>query len=440
MIGPQVHVFDAWRNFRQRGAAAVPMVIIVFLISGIVLFYTNRNLIFEQRTSANHYRATQAFEAAEAGLEWALVNLGKEVSVDAACLAGAGGSFKNRYLDNTTSPITVKSNVEGLPVVACSINESTGVFSCSCAAAGATAALTTASAGSYFSIAFHDIPGSTASIIGIEVKGCTRSSSSSPDARCVTGGTGASDGYSVVSSKIALVGALGSSPVGAITTKSGLTLQGSAAALGVFNADPATSGITVHTGGTVEIDKMRLVTVPGSDPTLSIIQNDTTLSSLTADKFFESFFDMSKADYKANMATVVDCASKKCGTQVEAAYAAGARIIWVEGDFDDSVQVGSVSGTAPNQTFDPVVLVVNGSSSMGGNSSVVGLYYSVGEMDVLGGANFILRGSAVSESSFKAGNGTPDFIYEPMVSTILTNTVGNFVRIPGTWIDRAWGQ
>ena len=59
----------------QRGAAALIVVMLLFFIISLVAAYAGRNLIFEQRTSTNQYRATQAFEAAEAGLEWALAML-----------------------------------------------------------------------------------------------------------------------------------------------------------------------------------------------------------------------------------------------------------------------------------------------------------------------------------------------------------------------------
>ena len=59
----------------QRGAAALVVVMMLFFIMSLVAAYASRNLIFEQRTSANNYRSTQAFEAAEAGLEWAIAML-----------------------------------------------------------------------------------------------------------------------------------------------------------------------------------------------------------------------------------------------------------------------------------------------------------------------------------------------------------------------------
>jgi Tfp pilus assembly protein PilX len=51
--------------------ATVPVVLLLLLGLGILGLYANRGLVFEQRTAANQARSTQAFEVAEAGLEWA---------------------------------------------------------------------------------------------------------------------------------------------------------------------------------------------------------------------------------------------------------------------------------------------------------------------------------------------------------------------------------
>ena len=88
----------------QRGAAALIVVLLLFFVISLVAAYAGRNLIFEQRTSTNQYRATQAFEAAEAGLEWAvaMLNGGR---VTAECIPPSPvdvtqPSFRQRYLDD----------------------------------------------------------------------------------------------------------------------------------------------------------------------------------------------------------------------------------------------------------------------------------------------------------------------------------------------------
>ena len=61
-----------------RGVAALTVVMVLFFIMALVAAYTNRNLVFEQRISANSYRLARAADAAEAGLDWtvALLNGG----------------------------------------------------------------------------------------------------------------------------------------------------------------------------------------------------------------------------------------------------------------------------------------------------------------------------------------------------------------------------
>ena len=97
---------------RQRGAATLIVVMILFFVVSLVAAYASRNMIFEQKTSANQYRSTQAFEAAEAGLEWALTMLnGGRLEADCSPASPAlatppapatpptKASFRQRYLN-----------------------------------------------------------------------------------------------------------------------------------------------------------------------------------------------------------------------------------------------------------------------------------------------------------------------------------------------------
>ena len=65
-----------------RGMAALTVVMILFFVMALVAAYTNRNLLFEQRISANSYRSNRALEAADAGVEWtvAMLNAGRIIA------------------------------------------------------------------------------------------------------------------------------------------------------------------------------------------------------------------------------------------------------------------------------------------------------------------------------------------------------------------------
>lgn len=86
---------------RQRGVTTLIIVSVLFFILALVAAYTNRNMIFEQRTAGNQFRSTLAFEAVEAGVEWTLsmLNNGR---IDDDCLSSGDAaqlSFRQRYLN-----------------------------------------------------------------------------------------------------------------------------------------------------------------------------------------------------------------------------------------------------------------------------------------------------------------------------------------------------
>lgn len=402
---------------------------VLFFIMGLVFFYANRGLVFEQRSSANQYRYTQAFETAEAGLEWALVQLNSDRFVDDACAPITGSptststKFRNRFLafDDTTGVISPS----GLRA-ACVISGS-GLPTCSCPTSG-NPVLT--EVGQAFMVEFLAVPGGQAGSIQVTAHGCTSTGVAAKDPRCLTGGSGASDGYARVTVALGLLPALGSAPAATITAKGGVAMKGTGAAVGVFNPDPAVNGITIDSGGAVDTSKARLATVPGSSPQSSVIQNDPALNGVTGDVLFSSYFNMTKADFK-NLATVLPCTA--CTkTELLAAYDQGARIIWVEGSLDvtGNTTIGGV--TAPDS---PVVIVVTGNGTFGGTSEMAGLLYVMGDWAYTGGGSGFIRGAAVTEGNMDATNGSPDFYYDGSALRKLALTEGRFGRIAGSWRD-----
>src|SRR5450432_1242918 len=126
----------------QRGAASLIVTMLLVFAMLIVVAYANRNVAVEARASANQYRSTQAFEAAEAGLEWVLAKLNEGTPIGDDCLPSsdpAAASFRDRQLrlgsagfvaatwDNAGTPA---------PLQAACVRTDTG-WSCSCPSTGA---------------------------------------------------------------------------------------------------------------------------------------------------------------------------------------------------------------------------------------------------------------------------------------------------------------
>ncbi|MDB5816523.1 MAG: pilX, partial [Rhizobacter sp.] len=92
----------------QRGVAALGIVLVMLTIMSLTMFYLNRGLLVEIKSTADHRRAAAAFEAAEAGLEWATALLDDPRLRNGLCEpdVGAGLSFRDRLLPLSIQPWT----------------------------------------------------------------------------------------------------------------------------------------------------------------------------------------------------------------------------------------------------------------------------------------------------------------------------------------------
>jgi hypothetical protein len=406
---------------QQRGLAATGAALLLFFAMGIIIAFTNRSLIFEQRTSANQYRYTKAFEAAEAGLEWAIANINNASKIDNACVANAGGVFfKARFTPLVNAYVTPNAAV----TPACVISGGTYTCTCDAAASGAPNG-----SGPAFKVTFTPFP-TQPGVVRVTVDGCTSS-----EGLCNPAAGGTPDGYAKVTALLGVLPALSTIPASTITAKSNVNWQGAGSGVGVVNTDPTTNGITINAGGSILPGNARITTIPGSPPLSSVIENDQSLATIGAESMFVTFFGMTKADFKA-LALNVTCPTN-CTNTLDAAVASfgsSTPIIWVEGPMN--IQ----SGTPIGSTANPVLLVINGDIEFGGNVQVTGLVYATSTTgtppvwNITGGGSQFLRGAAVSEGSF-IGNGTPDYYFDASVLTALTTVPGAFTKIPGSWKD-----
>ena len=413
-----------------RGVATVPLVLMLLLGLGIMGLYANRGLVFEQRTAANQARSTQAFEVAEAGLEWVASMLNGVVPVNADCQEDAGGrqNFRDRYLsfDSTTGLISPRADSEnpGSPLRAACVFTSAGLR-CSCPGSGFPT-FASGDVGENFLVTFEAPAPQRPGVVRVNVTGCTSTGVDAKDPACLPGGTGRADARARVTALYALLPVLGAAPAAPVTLAGDVTWQGSGAAVGIFNTDAATQGITIRAGGSVDAGKARITSMPGTPAARSIVANDSTLSAVSADRLFTSFFGMAKDSWRQT-ATVINCAAN-CVPAVESAVAAGAQAIWVEGDLE--IQGNASIGSADR----PVAIVVNGSMLMRGSATIAGVVYA-STWDNSGSGSALLRGAGVSEGGFTA-NGSADFYFDPVVLRRLTSGgAGTFTRLPGSWRD-----
>jgi Tfp pilus assembly protein PilX len=462
----------------QRGIGALVVVLVLFFILAMVALYTSRNLIFEQKTSANIYRSTQAFEAAEAGLEWAIAMLNGG-RIDNVCVRPEDPvdttltTFRDRHLEvNANGVVSTRTWLDAGVATAlqpsCVFTANAWQCSCQSDAAPVFAVPAGTSPTPTFRITFENMPGQPG-LVRTRSQGC--SSFGTP---CIAGAAGRSDAIAEVDAVLGLAPSLTQTPAAALTVRGTLTAGD---ALVVTNTDRATNGVTINSGGAVpNAPPLVLSTLPGN-PT-SMVASDASLSGLASvgglsrgEMMFLATFGMPPVAYRTQPAVVrVKCAIP-CNDQLQtAANQYPGRVIWIDPDpvanpggdlvLDSSraVTLGSVAlpVVAPVIPPDtpPIILVVSGDINFGAASNVTinGIVYSRGSAwTVANGAVATINGAFVAEGVVDADPaldggfriiGAPSIEFDRSIVDHLSSAkvrrnmdFGSFVRVPGSWRD-----
>ncbi len=440
---------------RQHGAAALVVTLLMLFGVTLVAFFANRSMLFEQRTSANQYRSTRAFEAAEAGLEWAIARLNDDKKMVAAPSCSTTGvlaqSFGDRYLELTAGGFTSLSATRGLNTnlrSGCSISATTGATTCSCPSAVAGLALGTAT-DARFTVELIAVAGDPFSV-RIFSYGCTNQGG-----YCEPSSTATPDAVAVVSAAYKMKPAFPNAPGAGLVTGSSAVTSGS---LNVHNTDVLSNGITINSGSTVELGGgTSVTTLPGTPPRASVLDNDSSLAELTAadgtgDIFFASFFGETMAEYKNNPKTYLitsgSCAGNdrcatctpgtSCGAAVSAAIDKGYGKFWTDADASwtsANLPGDGTLGTAAK----PIMIASSASLEIKGSITAYGMLYAATggaeTWDYEGSGTGKVFGAFISRGSFlKGGSGNLDLIYD--ANTFKPATMrGLMVRVPGSWRD-----
>lgn len=418
---------------RQRGAAALVVTMVLFFAMLLIAAFANRGLVFEQRASANQYRATQAFEAAEAGLEWALAQLNNAQPLGADCRASADAAalpLRERLLRyNATaavhSPLTWNNGGAAAPLQPACVRSDAG-WQCSCPAAGhpnlAAPAAAAGAAQPAFTVQLSASgqPG----VLRLSAVGCT-----SLAGACQPGAAGgaAPDATARVQVALALVPGLATLPTAPLTLKDGLAAG--AVALGLHNPDAATGGVVLLAGGAADAPQARITTAPGASPVSALVQGDERLHARSADSLFASFFGIDKSTWRGQSAVRrIGCGGVDCGAALAAALASGHRLLWVDGDLS---LAGPLTLGSPDR---PVLIVASGAARLHGALALHGVVYAgaLAWNDAPNGG--FVRGALVSESGY-GGDAAVDLFYDTAVLERLRGDSGSFTRVPGSWRD-----
>ena len=433
----------------QRGAATLVVVLVLLFGVTVMAFFANRSFIFEQRTSANQYRSTKAFELAEAGVEWAVgkLNEGLPLATAPGCatttVAGAL-SFRDRFVNprpaNPPANPTGFLNVNAAAFPGCRF-DSAGVANCDCPIAGQANLGTANPEQPRFGVSFVPVGGDPAAV-EIIARGCTNGNTCDPTALAAAG----SDATAIVRVLVKIVPTITTGPAAALTTGAATVTGGN---LNVINTHVPSNGITIHAGTTVSTGTgTNVTTIFGTPPRASVLDNDSTLNALSAlgeDAFFSGFFGETLTHYSTKNPDVYKpaCASvNACAAAIVAYINTGVQYprIYIPGDVtftNGTPGLGASLGTAAN----PVTLVSGGNVELGSNLVAYGMFYaatgSSNDWDYAGSGTATVVGAFVTRGNFNKGAGTLNLVYDPSLWGAAGAPKGRLVRVPGSWRDKS---
>lgn len=410
---------------RQRGAAAL---LTVLLLSGLALLaslYAHRALLAETRGVEVQRRSAQAQAAAESGLSWALAQLNAG-RADAACRPGSAAAdeaLRDRLVDvSTTGRLAPRLDANGAPLRAGCALEADGGWRCRCSGEGAPA-----SDADVERIAF-DVrveAGPSNGLLRLVSRGCLG---------C---GDGDLDAQAQVQQLLALVPALAGLPAAPLTARGALRLDPLAPRLSSRERDA--QGLLLHAGGLVEAPALQGPQRGGDTrshdapdtalPASLVADQDATLLALPPGRFLHRYLGLEPSDLSRAPAVRSLRCDGDCAAGLRAAVAAGARLLWVEGDL--LLPSGLVLGSADA----PVLLAVQGQARLGAGVALHGLLAVAAlHWQARSGGDFI-RGAVLVDGDCCEGSGAPAIERDATLLRRLAWQAGRYVPVPGGWRD-----
>jgi hypothetical protein len=417
----------------SRGSGTLALLLVMLLASTMMLLYLNRALIFEQRAAALQWRATQAFEAAEAGRHWALALLNHDRAIDASCapvsIGNAGGmprSLRERLLDRDASSNGWRPSAMQ---PACALGTDTSL---ACACPAGAAARPPLPSGSVEAAVFSVVlrAGPQAGGYLLETHGCVGIRASQQTA---CDDPSHADAHALVRVALATLPGAPAGTSATLVAAGGVTLAG---AVSVINSNAEHGGLAVDSGGAVQTDAaVRLLGPPGSanGAFAPIITGNPRWAGGSADAVFSAHFGNSRSRHASLPSlTRPDCSAGCNAAVVDTALAGGARALWIAGDLDASAAAVSW-GSAER----PILLIVQGRITLSGPAQLHGLLYTRELVWTnLDSAAGLLRGAVVSESSV-ALNGAMTLRYDAEILARSAQAGAVYAAVPGSWRDFA---
>ncbi len=360
---------------KKRGAATLLFTVVLLTLSTLVVLFATNFAVMQGKITANLNRNLQAFEAAEAGLEFG-INYLKVNS--AAILANPVGGFIQPFSNASTTNVVLVNN-------------------------------------SRFTIAYTNPVASNYTRISITSTGSSDDGTSTR----------------VIRQEVGYGSVVANPPAVPLTSMSAVSLGGNSTVRNTISNTTIMAGQAVTISGSGQTVLGSGVSSTSGNILADIQQNAASLQSISQVDFFTTYFGVTMAGVKSNISNYYNNSSDTNYSSTLNGMTGTS--IWIDQTGGTAKINGNVTiGTADN----PVLLIVNGNLDIMGDVVIYGFIFVLGETttDLLGSVT--LYGSMAAQSNINL-TGKFNLNYDPTTLTNLRNqnALRYYAKVPGTWRD-----
>lgn len=360
---------------RQSGAATLILSVVLLTVSSLIIIYAANYGQMLDRMVSNINRQKQAYEAAQAGLEFGINYLNRYSST---IVNNASGGYIPTYSDSNTTNIAFNNN-------------------------------------SRFTVSYTNPTAYNYTIIKVNSVGTS------------------DDGTATrtISQLVKFGSTLFAQPPLGLVSKGNVTLNNNSQITNQHAYNTIQSGSTVTLGGSATTVNNSGTSSSAGNIQPDITQNMSSLSGTSNNDLFLSYFGVpqnfisSKSTYYFTNSSNTNYGSSL--NNIENAT------MWIDQTGGSAILNGIfVAGSSSN----PILLVINGNTSLSGLSIIYGFVYVIGNLSVNSSANTYIIGGLVTTGNI-SGTGNLYLYYSPNVLSNLQNQSSTryYAKIPGSWRD-----
>jgi Tfp pilus assembly protein PilX len=361
---------------KQQGAATLLITIIMLVSITMIILFAASYSVIQQKITSNSYQNTQAFEAAEAGMEFGIVYLQQNSS---AILSSPTNGYIPVYTSTNTQNVVLANS-------------------------------------SKFSIAFTNPVQNNYNLILITSTGTSYDGTATH----------------TLMQQVAFGSLLSTPPTLPLISKGAVSMTVNSIVSNPNTNSTIESASSVHfTGNAQTLITGGAVGSNSANTNSDVQQSNATIAAMANTTFFQTFFGASEA---AVQATVQHSYTNSSSTDYSSILnGMTGTSIWITQTSGNAL-IGN--NTVIGSTANPVLLIVNGSLTMSGNAIIYGIIYVIGGISANLSGNSTINGGIISTGAMSlAGNTRINFNTAILSAVQRQLQTTYFAKVPGTWRD-----